>query len=202
VGAPEEGCIAIALQRRPEVMARRWELAALGDDLALARWAALDGAEAGVDSERDPDWSVGPELSLPIPLFDWGQARRRKAMADLLAARHELTRSQRKIVEEVRRAYTALDAAQTMLAQVQDELIPLQELRREQAEAAYRNGFADITTVLLAEQDAQDVRLRQIDLQRQVSTARIRLMQAVGGAALVAELESIPTESATTQPRQ
>lgn len=50
---PESAWVSAALERRLEVQARRWELAALGDEVALTRFAPFDGAEVGVDAERD-----------------------------------------------------------------------------------------------------------------------------------------------------
>jgi cobalt-zinc-cadmium efflux system outer membrane protein len=75
----ESAWVATALERRPEVQARRWELAALGDEAAIARFSVLEGSEVGVDSERDPDWSVGPSASVPIPLLDWGRRGGRRS---------------------------------------------------------------------------------------------------------------------------
>jgi outer membrane protein TolC len=189
----ESAWIATALERRPEVQARRWELAALGDDAAVAGWGVFEGSEVGVESERDPKWSVGPALSIPIPLLDWGQARREKVKAQQMEARYRLTQARRQTVEEVRRSIAALVAQQAALAKARTELIPLADQRREQAEASYKNGFADITAVLLAEQDAQGARAKLIELQQKVSSARFRLQRAAGGPGAV-------PESATTQP--
>src|SRR6185503_474242 len=104
----ESGWIASALQHRPEVQANRWELAALGDDLGAGRFGAFDGSQVGVDAERDDGWTVGPSVTVPIPLLDWGQARRAKLNAQRIEAQHRLTQARRQVVEEVRRAVEAL----------------------------------------------------------------------------------------------
>jgi outer membrane protein TolC len=132
-------------------------------------------------------------MAVPIPLLDWGQARRAKLQAQQIEARHRLTQSRRQVVEEVRRAVEALRASQAALQKVRTELIPLADQRREQAEASYKNGFADITAVLLAEQEAQAARAKLIELQQKVSSARFRLQRAAGGPADV---------SASTQPSE
>jgi cobalt-zinc-cadmium efflux system outer membrane protein len=194
LSAQESAWIATAFRRRPEVQARRWELAALGDEAAIAGWGALEGSEIGVEAERDPDWSVGPALSVPIPLLDWGQARRAKVRAEQIEARHKLTQARRQVVEDVRRSIAALQASEAALAKVRDELIPLADQRREQAEGSYKNGFADITAVLLAEQDAQGARAKLIELRQKVSSARFRLQRAAGGVAA----EPAATRPATT----
>lgn len=58
------------------VLRRRAEVAARSAGIA-GPFGWLDGSEVGVAAEREAegDWSVGPALSLPIPLFDQGQAR-------------------------------------------------------------------------------------------------------------------------------
>ena len=198
--------IRVALEHRPEVQSRRWELAALGDDTALAKAAAFDGAGAGIDAERDDgDWSIGPAISTPLPLFDWGQQRGAKADAQRAAARHRLTQTRRQVVEEVRRAVESLAAAQAALDRVQTQLIPLADDRVRQAEAAYKSGAADVTAVLLAEQETQAARLKLIELQQSVSSATYRLHRAVGRpvvAAATAATSPTTKMQAASQPTE
>ncbi len=183
VAGTESDWVDAALAHRPEVEAIRWRLAALGDRLALAGLLPFEGAEAGVDAERDGgEWAVGPAASLPVPVFDMGQARRERATAEIIEARHDLTGARRLVVEDVRRAHEALARTEANLARVRDELIPLQEERRALAEAAFRNGLADITALFLAEQDLQAALARAIELERAATVAQVRLERAVGGA--------------------
>jgi outer membrane protein TolC len=99
------------------------------------------------------------------------------------------------VIEEVRRAFESLRASQSALKTVQERLIPLAERRREQAEAAYKNGFADVTAVLLAEQDAQAARGKQIELQQKASAAYFQLQRAAGSP------RPAPTTQALTETR-
>jgi outer membrane protein TolC len=191
----ERDYIAAALARRPEIQAGEWELAALGDDLRLARAGAFEGSELGVDAERESDWSIGPAVSVPIPIFDWGQARRQKAHAQVVEARHRLTQTRRQVVQDVRQALESLTAAQQSLTSAQDQLVPLQQRRRELAEAAYRNGAADITSVLLAEQQASETRSKLTALQQRVLSARAAVDRAVGGARVVAAITPATTQA-------
>ena len=73
---PEPEWIKAALEHRPEIQSKRWELSALGAERKLAWFAPFEGLETGAESERDAEWSVGPSISSPIPIFDFGQARR------------------------------------------------------------------------------------------------------------------------------
>ena len=205
VSLDESAWVRAAMEHRPEIQGQRWELAALGDEAALARFAAFDGADVGVEAERDDDdWAVGPAVSTPLPLLDWGQQRRARAEAQRVEARHRLTQTRRQVVEEVRRAVESLAGSQAALRQVQDQLIPLSDQRVEQAEAAYQNGSADVTTVLLAQQDAQAARAKLIELQHKASSALYRLHRAVGGPGIAAAVPSdappTRTHTAATNP--
>jgi cobalt-zinc-cadmium efflux system outer membrane protein len=196
--ATERAWVAAALAARPELQARRWELAALGDDMAVARLAVFDGAGFGVNAERDAgSWSAGPAASsVPLPIFDWGQARREKVSARVAEARHGLTQAGREVIEEVRRAYAGLASARAAVDKVRGDVVPLQKRRREQVEAAYRVGGADVTAVLVAEQQSQEVRERLVEFEARVRVAVVRLERAVGGPGTAAVIGGPTTRRA------
>lgn len=177
----ESPWIETALRARPEVLAIEWELRARGDEVALAPWGALEGSSVGLDAERDGDWSAGPAVSTPLPIFDTGGARKRRASALEAEARHRLVEAQRAVVEEVRTSLAALSASQENLERVVRELVPLQERRRAEIEEAYRLGHVDVTALLFAEQALQQTQTLRVGLEREVSTALLRLERSVGG---------------------
>ena len=187
----EQQWIRTALQHRPDIQSQTWELAALGDEAAIAKYVFAEGT-AGVEAERDGDWTIGPAIDLPLPVFDWGQARRDRATAQVIEARHKMTATHRTAVEEVRRAWGSLAASRRVLDQIETELIPLQEKRREQTEAQFKNGAGDVTAVLLAEQDAQASQSKLVEARKNTAAAYVRLQRAVGGAAVL--------QPPTTQP--
>ncbi len=179
----EARLVGIALGNRPEIQALRWELLALGDEAGVARLSLLAGAAAGAEAERDDDWSVGPGASIPLPLFDSGRARADAARARVIEARHELLGAERRAIEEVRALLASHRAAQANLARVRDRLLPLEEERRRQIEAIYLAGQADLTALLLAEQDLQKAQTTLVELERRSTTSLLRLQQALGGVA-------------------
>lgn len=200
--------IEAALSHRPEVQSVAWQLAALGDDYALARLLPWEGLAVGVDAQKDSDWFAGPSVSTPIPIFDMGQARKARVTAEQIEARHALTLSKRTVVEEVRVAHQALAGNLANLNRVRQELIPLQQKRRDQAEQAYRAGQTDVTALFLSEQDLRATQARAIDIERQTSIAMVRLQRAVGGPGVAAQLvsglahEAGPVSDPTTNPQQ
>lgn len=184
----EAAWVEAALSARPEIQAIAWRIAALGDDAALARSSPWEGAAAGVDVQRDGDWSVGPALSTPVPIFDTGQARRDRLTAEQLEARHDLTLAKRRVIEETRTAYEALAASRGNLARIRDELVPLQRQRRQLAEDLYRAGQTDVTPLFIAEQELRLAQTQVIEVEAQVAVTLVRLQRAVGGPGVAARL--------------
>jgi len=178
---PEADWLAAALHNRPEIQADRWQLAALEDGRALARLALFESTAAGLDTEREGDWSLGPSLTVPLPLFDWGQARRAKARALAIGARHRLTQTVRRTVQEVRQAHAAQAKLAAAAAQAREQLTPLQQQRVDLARAVYESGQSGITPLLLAELDLQKARLRAVQLELRAAVAAIELRRASGG---------------------
>lgn len=179
--SPEAAWIDAALRSRPEIQESMWALAALGDDLALTRLLPFDGTSAGVQAERDGQWQVGPELSIPIPIFDMGQARAERVTAEQVEARHELVQAKRQVIEDVRRSWKSLSQTHENVRRVREQLVPLQEQRRSLADASFRAGQTDVTALFLAEQDLRAAQAKAVELDRKAAIAAIRLQRAVGG---------------------
>lgn len=191
----ESAWVTMALEHRPEILSLRWELAGLGEEADLAGWNWLEGTEAGVDAERDGgEWSVGPAVSVPIPLLDWGQERRMTAEAKRVEARHKLVQVRRQVIEEVRRAWGVVRDSQQAISLLQDQLIPLLEQQQDRYQAMFLAGEVDQTRVLLAQQQWQEASIRKIELERQLASAQARLAWAAGGARVAQQV------MATTRP--
>lgn len=180
--ASESQWVRSALTHRPEIQAAVWRLEALGADARLTRWALFEGLEGGVEGEReDGHWTVGPGATVPLPIFDWGQARRAAAAAALLEAAHELTAVKRGVIEEVRRSHLLHTRLREATAQVREELIPLLQRRLTEAEAALRGGQSDMLALIVAEQELQAGRIQLIELERRTAESWIDLHRAAGG---------------------
>lgn len=179
--APESAWIARALVDRPDIQRQQHELAALGVERRLSRVGWLEGSDVGVDAERDGDWSVGPAVAVPLPIFDVGQARSARARAIAISAQHELTRLERAAIEDVRRAYAAWTASQAALERIERDLIPVDEQRLTQANEQFRAGTIDVTQLLDAEARLPAARARRVELIQRQAEARLRLERAAGG---------------------
>ncbi len=178
----ESDVIAHGLRVQPEIQADRWQLAALEDRTALARLAWMEGAAAGLDAEHDGDWSLGPSLTLPLPIFDWGQAKRTKARAQAIAARQRLTQSTRRIVREIRQSHAAVSQLLNTTDQARNQLVPLHEERVRLAKVVFDAGQEDVTRLRLAELDLLNAQLKLVRLEHRTALAIVALNRATGGS--------------------
>jgi outer membrane protein TolC len=103
------------------------------------------------------------------------------------------------VVQEVRVAFQTLRASSSNLARIRDELIPLQQQRRQFAEDSYRAGQTDVTALFLAEQDLRVAQAQAIAVEEQAAGALVRLQRAVGGRHVAGSFAaSAPTSSDLT----
>lgn len=179
-GGPDS--IAHGLRVRPEIQTDRWQLAALEDQTALARLAWMENNAAGLAAERDSNWSLGPSVALPLPLFDWGQARRAGARAQAIAARHRLTQTTRQVVREIRQAHDAVASLMITARRARTELLPLHKERVRLARVVYEAGQSDVTVLRLAELDLLKAQLKVVRLEHRTARAIIALDRATGGS--------------------
>lgn len=211
---PESAWIETALRHRPELQAIDWRLQALGDDKVLAHLLPWDEEEAllplpnpweptsvGADFQKQDGSAIGPSIATPLPIFDSGQARRARIVAEIQEARHERTGLRRRAVEEVRVAYQTMLAGEANLRLIRDELIPLQQRRRALAEDSYRLGESEALALFAAEQDLQAAQAQAIETGLLAQRAYIELQRSVGGAAIAASIQRAQlAPSADTSP--
>ena len=186
----EPDSIAHGLRVRPEVQSDRWQLAALTDNIALARLAWMEDNAAGLVTERDGDWSLGPSISLPLPVFDNGLARREQAAAQAIAARQRLTQTTRRVVREIRTAHHAVAELMTTTRHARTHMLPLHEQRVTLARKLFEAGQESATPLKLAELDLLQAQLQLVRLESQTALAILQLDRATGGSTLEIENES------------
>ena len=183
LAVPEEyACVAMALQHRPELQQRRWELAALGADERLAAYTPWSATTLGAETQRTPAWFTGPNAAVPLPVFDDGSKEQQAIGARARAATHELVAAGRLVVQEVRTAHSALLRARDHEAAVATTLVaPLQE-QLARTRAAVAAGELGRDHELAAELALLAAEARSTTAQQQRRLASIRLQRALGGA--------------------
>ncbi|MDP1661723.1 MAG: TolC family protein [Phycisphaerales bacterium] len=119
------------LQREVEIAAR---------SAAIARpWSRLEGAEVGAAAEKDVDgsWTVGPSLSVPIPLFDQGQAAPSEADARYRQAVERTFARAVEVRARVRAAHAGMAAAHARARYYQQVILPLRQRLVDETQLQY-----------------------------------------------------------------
>jgi cobalt-zinc-cadmium efflux system outer membrane protein len=119
----------VALSRSIDLSHARQRIVVAGEQLGFNRTTALvPEFHAGALGEREEgSWSVGPTLEFPIPLFDQGQARVGRAVAELRRAQQEYYALAVRIRSRARAVQERMQGARDRALYYRDILLPLHE---------------------------------------------------------------------------
>jgi cobalt-zinc-cadmium efflux system outer membrane protein len=175
-----------AVERSLELAAARAELDATADALGIRRSFAVFGGgdvELGVAAERDrgEPWTVGPAVSVPIPLFDTGAARVSGAQAELRRARQAYAATAVEVRAAARAARDRLAAARSRAEYYPKVILPLRHTIVEQTQAENNAMLVGTFDVLRAKQDEIEAGAAYVMALRDYWLARAQLEQVING---------------------
>ena len=142
-----------ALAQRLDVQGAKLAAEQTARNLGLTRTTRfVNVLELGVvrNSSNEAPTQRGWEISLELPLFDWGGARVARAEAVYMQAVHRAAEAAINARSEVREAYTAWRSAYDMARHHQDEIVPLRKQIAEENVLRY-NGMLIGVFELLAD---------------------------------------------------
>ena len=135
---PVNGLERVALSRSIDLSQARQRIITAGQQLGYDRATALiPETDLGVGAEREEGWKVGPVLSVPIPLFDQGQARVGRAVAELRRSQQEYYALAVRVRATARAVRDRMLGAQDRALYYRDILLPLQERIVNEAQLQY-----------------------------------------------------------------
>lgn len=129
----------LALTRSMDLLNARQRIVVAGDQLGFNRWTALvPELHAGPLGERsEGSWEVGPTLEFPIPLFDQGQARIGRAVAELRRAQQQYYALGVRVRGTARAVRDRMEGARDRALYYRDILLPLRERIVNEAQLQY-----------------------------------------------------------------
>jgi len=140
-----------ALDGRLDVQSARLELEALAKSLGLTRATRLVNAvefgPARVTESPEPR-KKGYEISLQIPLFDWGDARIARAESMYMQGVNRLAQVAVEARSEVREAYSAYRTAYDLARHYRDAIVPLRKRISEEMLLRYNGNLASVFELL------------------------------------------------------
>jgi len=145
--------------------------------------SVLPQADVGVHAEGDTGspWAVGPELNLPLPLFDQGGPVRAAARAELRRHWDDYTALAVEVRSGARAARNRLVTARQQAVYYRDVIVPLQEQITHETQLRYNAMFLGVFQLLQAKQQETAVKGRYIEQLRNYWTARVELEQILNG---------------------
>ena len=174
----------LAMDQRLDVRMARAKLDFVAREQGLTRITSfVNGLDLGVarKSETGLASQRGYELSVPLPIFDAGDATRARAQATYMAALNRAAQTGVDASSQVRESYGAYRTAYDVAKHYRDEIVPLRKTIAEENVLRY-NGMLIGVFELLADSREQIASVVQaIDARRDFWLADVALQSALIG---------------------
>jgi cobalt-zinc-cadmium efflux system outer membrane protein len=173
-----------ALTRSIDLSNARQRINAAGQQLGYDRATAwILSMDFGASAEREPveGWRVGPVLTVPIPLFDQGQARVGRAVAELRRAQQEYYALAVRIRATARAIQERMRGAQDRAFYYRDILLPLRERIVNEAQLQYNAMQIGIFQLLREREQQIEAGVAYVEALREYWLARADLEQISSG---------------------
>jgi outer membrane protein TolC len=173
----------IALEQRLDVRAARLDAQATAANLGLTRTTrfinALDLAYTNRSDSGVPR-ANGYELTVELPLFDWGGARVAKAEATYMQAVNRVAQTAVTARSEARESYLGYRNAWEVAAHYRDHIIPLRKQISKEVLLRYNGMLASTQDLLDDSRDQASAVSSYIDALKEFWTAHANLEAALG----------------------
>ncbi len=170
-------------QRLDLLMARRDAEAtasALGLTKATGFINVLDAGYANKSTSGAPREN-GYEISLELPLFDWGGARIAQARAQYMLAVNRTADTAVRARSEVREAYSAYRTTYDIARHYRDDVVPLRKKISDEVLLRYNGMLASVFELLADSREQLNAVNTAIDTQRDFWIAETALQAAING---------------------
>jgi outer membrane protein, heavy metal efflux system len=166
-----------------DLEALRWRIEAAGHRIGLARLDSfLPDLGVGVAANREGDWSVGPAVTLSIPIFDWGTGARATAWADLRRLQHEYTAAAVAVRAAARSARDRLVAAHEIALRMRTVVLPMRERLVDEALRQYNAMNLDAFELLIVRREHIEAEERYVEALREYWIAQTEVDQLRAGS--------------------
>ena len=187
----------LAVEQSLDLANARQRIAATSEQLGLTRWTTLlPELSSGPQAERnDGEWEIGPRLEFPIPLFDQGQARVGRGVAELRRARQEYYGAAVRIRATARAIRDRVDGARDRALYYRDILLPLHERIANEAQLQYNAMQLGPFQLLRAREQQIQTAVAYVESLRDYWLARADVEQILSGRLPTSRLVSVRSTS-------
>lgn len=188
---PVDGLEALAVTRRYDLQAARWGVDAVGRALSLKKGTRFFpvGIHVGINTEKEPSGTrlTGPQLTLQLPLFDFGGASIARLEAEHRRAQRQLEALAVNARSEVREARDRMLTARELALYYGQVLLPQRALILDLTMRHFNMMLKGVYDLLLAKQAEVDAERAHVEAWRDYWIARAQLELAVGGSLAAGE---------------
>jgi outer membrane protein TolC len=173
-----------ALEHRLDVAAARQDAAALASSLGLSRTTRFVNVfELGAVQKSETGMPVarGYELSIELPLFDWGQARSARAEALYMQSLRRVADTAINARSQARERYLGYRAAWDLARHYRDEVLPLRKRISNEVLLRYNGMLASSFDLLSDAREQAGAVNATIDALKEFWSAHADLEEALGG---------------------
>jgi cobalt-zinc-cadmium efflux system outer membrane protein len=172
-----------ALRQSLDLTSARQRMIVAGEQLGVTRAVALlPESSVGAAGEReDGRWKVGPVVEFPIPLFDQGQARTGRAVAELRRAQQEYYALGVRVRSTVRTVHERVQGAQDRALYYRDIVLPLRERIVNETQLQYNAMQLGVFDLLRAREQQIQAAVAYIDSLLDYWVARTDLGHLLSG---------------------
>jgi outer membrane protein TolC len=174
-----------ALNERLDVRLATQEAQFFGATRTFARVHSVLGEVhiAGVrNSETGKPRQRGVEIDLPLPIFDWGGAKRAEFTAQQRAAELRAQDATRRASSQLREAYSAYVTTHDLAKHYRDEIVPLRKTIADEMLLKYNGMLVGVFELLADAREQIGSVIAAIDAQRDFWLAEAALQSAILGA--------------------
>ncbi len=173
-----------AIQQRLDLAAARQEFIAQARSLGIARAdAILQQTEIGGHYEREisGEYSIGPSVNVPIPIFNQGQAAFARARAKLRQSQQRYLALAADIRSDVRAARDRMLLARQQVEYFKSTALPTRTRVTEESQLEYNAMQLGPLQLLQAKQEEVKTGADSVEALRDYWVARAELEKAAGG---------------------
>jgi outer membrane protein TolC len=173
-----------AMSQRLDVQMARRDAEATASSLGLTRATGfINVFDAGYanKSQTGKPRENGYEISLELPIFDWGGARTARAEATYMQSVHRTSDTAVRARSEVRESYSAYRTTYDVARHYRDEVVPLRKRISEEVLLRYNGMLASVFELLTDARDQVSSVNTAIEAQRDFWIAETNLQAAING---------------------
>ncbi|PCE34170.1 RND transporter [Burkholderia ubonensis subsp. mesacidophila] len=173
-----------AMQNRLDIQAAKLQTQGVASSLGLTKATRFVNAlDVGYlnNYETDKGHERGYEISIEIPVFDWGGAKVARAEAIYMRSANQLARTAIDARSEVRESYSAYVSSYDIAKHYRDEVVPLRKTISDELLLRYNGMLASVFELLADSREQVGAVNSYIDSLKDYWLAETDLQQAVGG---------------------